>query len=40
MKTSRLPVAVTLCIGKLGDYNDVSLEECSIRLAKTGKDLL
>lgn len=37
MKTSGLPTAITLCISEAGDFNNVPLAECSVRLAKTGK---
>ena len=36
MKTTGLPVAITLCIGPLGDLSGVSVEECGIRLVKAG----
>lgn len=36
MKTRDLPIAASLCIGLHGDGNGVTLEECAVRLAKTG----
>ncbi|XP_057303739.1 betaine--homocysteine S-methyltransferase 1-like [Hydractinia symbiolongicarpus] len=40
MKSTGAPVAISLCIGPLGDCNGVSVEECGIRLAKTGADII
>jgi len=40
MKTSGLPVAITLCIGPLGDFNNVPVSECAVRLAKSGADII
>lgn len=40
MKSTGAPVAISLCIGPLGDCNGVSVEECGIRLAKKGADII
>ena len=40
MKKSGIPISITMCIGPLGDFNDVSVEEVGIRLAKAGRSSL
>ncbi|XP_057311420.1 betaine--homocysteine S-methyltransferase 1-like isoform X2 [Hydractinia symbiolongicarpus] len=40
MKRTGMPVAISLCIGPLGDFNDITVEECGIRLARTGADII
>ena len=37
MKKSGIPISITMCIGPLGDFNDVPVEEVGIRLAKAGR---
>ena len=37
MKKTGIPISITMCIGPLGDFNDVSVEDVGIRLAKAGK---
>lgn len=40
MKKTNLPVAITMCIGPLGDFKNVSVEECAVRMAKAGADII
>jgi betaine-homocysteine S-methyltransferase len=40
MKKSGLPVAMTMCIGPAGDFKGVPIEECGVRLARTGADII
>lgn len=40
LKGSGLPVCSTMCIGPEGDLSDVSAEECAVRMAKAGADVL
>uniref|UniRef100_H2YEI3 Hcy-binding domain-containing protein n=1 Tax=Ciona savignyi TaxID=51511 RepID=H2YEI3_CIOSA len=40
MKRSKMPIACTMRIGPLGDSNGVSVEECAVRMARTGADLI
>nr|XP_026690795.1 betaine--homocysteine S-methyltransferase 1-like [Ciona intestinalis] len=40
MKKAKMPIACTMRIGALGDLNGVSVEECAVRMAKTGADLI
>nr|XP_026689557.1 betaine--homocysteine S-methyltransferase 1-like isoform X2 [Ciona intestinalis] len=40
LKRGNLPVACTMRIGPTGDLNGVSVEECAIRMAKTGADII
>ena len=37
LKQKNLPIAVTLSISHLGDFNDVTAEECGQRLVEAGK---
>ena len=36
MKKVGIPVAITMCIGPLGDFKNVSVEDVAVRLAKAG----
>lgn len=36
IKSTSKPAAVTMCIGPLGDGNNVPPGECAVRLARTG----
>ena len=36
MKSTGKPTAVTMCIGPLGDYANVSPGDCAVRLARAG----
>jgi len=40
MKKSKLPVAITMRLGEMGSEDGFSVEECAIRLAKTGADII
>ena len=40
MKKSGIPISISMCIGPLGDFNDVPVEEVGVRLAKAGKDII
>ncbi|XP_066917958.1 betaine--homocysteine S-methyltransferase 1-like [Clytia hemisphaerica] len=40
MKTLNKPIASTLCIDQQGDQNGISLQECALRLAKAGADII
>ncbi|XP_068190568.1 betaine--homocysteine S-methyltransferase 1-like [Antennarius striatus] len=40
LKTSKKPVAATLCIGPEGDMNGVSTGDCAVRLVKAGADIV
>uniref|UniRef100_H2ZQK5 Hcy-binding domain-containing protein n=1 Tax=Ciona savignyi TaxID=51511 RepID=H2ZQK5_CIOSA len=40
LKKSKLPVACTMRIGPTGDLDGVSVENCAIRMAKTGADII
>lgn len=40
MKKLGIPVGVTMRIGPIGDCNGVSVEECGVRMAKTGADMI
>ena len=37
MRSSGLPVAVTMCIGPDGDINDVPSGACAVKLARAGR---
>ena len=37
MKKSGIPISISMCIGPLGDFNDVPVEEVGVRLAKAGE---
>jgi len=39
-KSANKPIGATMCIGPLGDYSGVSVEECAIRMAKAGADII
>ena len=39
-KMTKKPVACTMRIGSAGDENGVSLEECALRMARTGADII
>lgn len=38
-KSSQLPIVASMCIGTMGDFNSVSVEQCAIRMAKAGADV-
>ena len=38
-KASGLPVMATMCISAEGDYKNVSIQECAVRMAKAGADV-
>ena len=40
MKRTKLPMCATMRIGPRGDLNGVSVEECAIRMAKAGADVV
>lgn len=40
LKATNKPVAVTMRIGPLGDWAGVSVEDCAIRMAKAGADIV
>eukprot|EP00111_Clytia_hemisphaerica_P004838 TCONS_00013908-protein len=40
LKQRNLPIAVTLSISHLGDFNDVTPEECGKRLKEAGADII
>ena len=40
MKKGKMPIACTMKLGPLGDLNGVSVEECAVRMAETGADLI
>jgi len=40
MKKSGLPVAITMRLGEMGSEDGFSVEECAVRLAKTGADIV
>jgi len=40
LKESGKPVAASLCIGELGDLHGVSTEECAVRMAAAGADVV
>ena len=40
VKSYGKPVAATMCIGPNGDEDGVSLNECALRMAKAGADLI
>uniref|UniRef100_F7AUB9 Hcy-binding domain-containing protein n=1 Tax=Ciona intestinalis TaxID=7719 RepID=F7AUB9_CIOIN len=40
MKKAKLPIACTMKLGPIGDLNGVSVEECAVRMAKTGAVLI
>ncbi|XP_064603301.1 betaine--homocysteine S-methyltransferase 1-like [Liolophura sinensis] len=40
MKTYNLPVACTLKIGPTGDWNDISVGDCAVRMARAGADIV
>ena len=37
MKNTGKPTAITMCIGPVGDSNNVSTGECAVKLARAGK---
>ena len=40
MKRTKLPMCATMRIGPRGDLNGVSVEECAIRMAKAGAQVV
>ena len=40
MKQTKLPVCASMCIGPLGDESGVSVEECGLRMARAGADVI
>ena len=40
MKKAKKPIGATMRIGPLGDHNGVSVEECAVRMAKAGADII
>jgi len=40
MKKAKRPIGVTMRIGPMGDHNGVSVEDCAIRMAKSGADII
>jgi len=40
LKTTKLPVCASMCIGPEGDMHGTSVEECAIRMAKAGADVV
>jgi len=40
IKQSGVPVAATMCIGPDGDVNGVTTEECALRMARAGADVI
>jgi len=40
MKQTGLPVCASMCIGPPGDAKGISVEECAIRMAKAGADVI
>ncbi|XP_076615066.1 betaine--homocysteine S-methyltransferase 1 [Chaetodon auriga] len=40
LKTTKMPVAATLCIGPEGDLNGVSPGDCAVRLVKAGAQIV
>ncbi|KAJ7340115.1 hypothetical protein OS493_002841 [Desmophyllum pertusum] len=40
MKTTGKPTAITMCIGPVGDSNNVPTGECAVRLARKGADII
>lgn len=40
MRTLKKPVACSMKIGPLGDIREVSVEECAVRMANTGADMI
>lgn len=40
MKKANKPIACTMRIGEHGDENGVSVEECALRMARTGADII
>ena len=40
MKRTGLPVCATMCIGPPGDFKGIPAEECAIRMAKAGADVV
>uniref|UniRef100_A0A7M5X3G4 Hcy-binding domain-containing protein n=2 Tax=Clytia hemisphaerica TaxID=252671 RepID=A0A7M5X3G4_9CNID len=40
MKKTNIPISISMCIGPLGDFKDVSVEEVAVRLAKAGCDII
>ena len=40
VKTYGKPIAATICIGPNGDEDGVSVDECAVRMAKAGADLV
>ncbi|CAH3128816.1 unnamed protein product [Porites lobata] len=40
MKTTGKPTAITMSIGPAGDSNNVPPQECAVRLARTGADII
>lgn len=40
MKNTGKPTAITMCIGPVGDSNNVSTGECAVKLARAGADII
>lgn len=40
MKKANKPIGATMRIGPMGDHNGVSVEECAVRMAKAGADII
>ena len=40
MKTTGKPTAITMCIGPVGDSNNVPTGECAVRLARKGNNII
>lgn len=38
-KTYGLPVAASMCIGKMGSLDGFTLGQCAVRMAKAGADV-
>ena len=40
MKKTTLPVCASMCIGPPGDARGISVEECAVRMARAGADVI
>lgn len=40
MMKLNVPVALSMGLGVMGDVEGVSVEECALRMAKTGADII
>ena len=40
MKRTKLPVCASMCIGPTGDGRGISVEECALRMARAGADVI